>query len=88
MHDSENRVEYLLVDLDGFKMINELSVTSVDYDKRIEYLKNWIEWINAGDKYTWMFLKSKYYKTFYYDRLKIVKKYYSGRLYSGLDFDL
>ena len=73
---------------DGFEQIDVINVTSVDLDKRIEYIKNWIERINAGDKYTWNFVRSKFEKESYYDRLEIVKENYSNRMDSGLDYEL
>ena len=59
MQNSESRVGYLLVGPDEFKMTDALCVGSVDYDKRIEYLKNLIEKINAGDKYSWLLKKTE-----------------------------
>ena len=88
MQDSQSRAEYLLVGPDGFKMTDALCVRSVDYDKRIEYLKNLIEKINAGDKYSWLLNIITHHYKFEFDNLKIFKKYYSGRLYFDLGNDL
>ena len=76
----------MLSDPDGYKMTNELAVISDFFDKRIE-LKNLIERINAGDKYSWFLKKKINYFKFKLDYLKIFikKNYYSGKLNSDSD---
>ena len=79
--------EYLQVTPDGFEQTDVLNVTSVDFDKRIEYVNDLIKRINAGDKYTWTFERIKTVYEIYYDRLHIIKENYSNKLNSILGFN-
>ena len=52
--ENDSITEYLQVTPDGFEQTIVLKITSVDFDKRIEYVNDLIKKINAGDKYTWL----------------------------------
>ena len=88
MQDSQSRAEYLLVGPDGFKMIDELWVRSVDYDKRIEYLENLIKRINSGDKYIWKLFDDSHKRKESFDKLEIIKKSCTNQLNLDNDIDL
>ena len=79
--------EYLQVTPDGLEQTEVFNVTSVDFDKRIEYVNDLIKRINAGDKYTWNFERIKTDNELYDDILQIIKENYSNKLNSSLDFN-